>query len=470
MSALVSTIEAVDTTLYHVPVLADGPALCTEIMLAAMAAARHQSPSALGYGRGGGVRLHQGAYRMGALPGWSRLVGLKGPGGALGLAVIQSDYTALLGQASEDALFPMLDDGTQQASVVMQQIVEGFSIDGRRNLAPPGHRRHGLWYKPAGLTPDGKKRTDRAPVVRDFHAAGLPGTGLKIQGNDQVRGGNFKVLDCDEGLDWEKVSDAKVGDIGLGGNRRKAYRFSDCASLEVDKLDAWTGAGFIGEYLGEVISCRALEMIGGQHEGMVLIRGDNDKPNSGTYRIDVAITYHMVGFKVSTEFAKTRGAAYTCHLRVEHAFGVRLPAVTFGCGRLNDEGVPEHLAERPRFAIETVGDCSIDCTGTEFIAFYGDDDRPTYCAFTERPCNRPDQLVGVRYGDVNARPIGKPRAGEHLADGSRKSVRRFPMGYIFCEEGPEWTRKLTDQVDEFIVPDWSAVPCRPGWAWYVTLE
>lgn len=511
-------VDVVDPTRDCGAVL-DGVTVCTAQIQAAVALAKKAALAGFSYGMGGKIRPRVGVLVSGPVT-WSRWVSLEGPG-ALGSFVWRSDYSSRVIDGvptpGVDAFITMPDDGSGQNGIIGQQKFHNVALDGRRSTlasiyggALATHVRHGLYF------PEPVDGTDRVSAVGDFHVMNFPGAGWFVEKNDQVRGGNVKLTGNRQGLRFHKLKDGKIDQIGLGqngdgGSEREdelaMNELIDCASLKIGKADIWCSAAAMAKPLLLIKSCAKTVIGEGEIEGMVVIEGDNDNPNSKAYRQVLANILQSINFKVSEDHhaayvAKGRtanvltGEGYVGHVKVLDAHGGKIPACTFSykLGQPQDgEGDRiQYLEATPPVAVwfgtkvpvedehysdhlKTCGD--LDVTGVSFAWWEGKDSpggvrSRTVYAFKDHISNRPHHLKGLRLGHVILRPTGTGQEDEiPLAgtEGQRTYTTEYDKGLLYLRLDPNWAsgnwaamRKLRDEdtpglgYATFIVPDWSA--------------
>lgn len=439
----------------------DGVTLQTAKLQASLDAAKQLPPGAFTYGGGGTMRLQVGVALTGPLT-CSRTVSILGAD-TLGGSVLRSDFTSRAGVPGEDALISMLDDGIQQAGIVVQQSLRNFAIDGRRSTLSGGmatHVRHGI------LHPQPVSGSDRVASAYNLHAMNCSGAGWKIVENDQVRGSNVKVTGSKWGFHWTKVKDGKIDQVGLGSND-SGNKFIDCASVKIGTIDAWTGPTSDGSPVLSVESCAKFVVDRGEVEGMLQVIGDNDNSSSKSYRQVLMNEFNLINFKVSEDlFAAAgpgnvaTGAGYVAHVKIVDAFGVRLPECGFGY-KLGASPTAGQLAATPPVAIwfgtkvagtdpqydDYLEACGyVDVSTTTFLwhdgkASPGLRSKPIV-AFKEHVSNFPERLHGYRVGTIHERPAGVPiPTDEVLCDGATYTSDYYPLLYLALGAG----RKLTDR-------------------------
>lgn len=443
----------------------DGVQLNTTMVQQAFTDAKQAAASGFTYGLGGRVRFQVGVSKQGAILA-SRWVGIEGPGGALGAAVLRMDYADRAGVPGEDAAIKVDDDGSQQASLVGQQRIAGIAIDGRNGQQPVGHLRHGIWY-PAPA----EGNTDRAPALFDVHMANMPGAGWKITGNDQIRGVNVKILDSEYGFDFDDVSDGKLDQIGLGGNR-KGNRANNCSSLKLSKIDSWISSSFNGDWLWQFLSCSKLAVSDGEFEGPVLMTGDNHRVYSTPGLSNSKFAFQNgqnvlsnINFKVSTDYYVAKGNTRPlAHLVIKDLHGTQIPGCTFGY-KLGFTPSAEELAATPDYlfyfdtqlpsananyaaALRNCG--QLDVSRTSMVWHFsqlnssGVPQTAVIVAAREHVTNRPDRLVGLRIGVPKLKRTGTLAQNEIALAGQNLTSDKYPLLYLFTEPGGTWARRLTD--------------------------
>lgn len=478
----------------------NGATVITSQILAAMSLAKKAAPAGMSYGLGGKVRLQVGVALSGPLPGWSRWVSLDGSG-ALGSSVIRSDYSSLAGVPGEDAQITFADDGSGQAGIVGQNKMHNFAIDGRRSTieavgnALRGHVRHGI------KLPDPTTGTDRVFSAGDLQIMNMPGDGLHIEKNDQIRGGNLKFTGNRRGVYFDRVKDGKIDQLGSGSNGPRmrdgdtvivndqiddadllaSNVWDNCASLKVGKVDFWTGPTSGAIPLLLIRSCAKIVIGEGECEGMVVFQGDNADDASKSYRQALMNTAQSINFKVSVDMHDayvaagiaanvTTGAGYVAHVKVIDANGIRLPncSLSYKLGQPADgEGDRlRYIAATPPVGfwfgtsiptddpqyddwLEACGD--LDITGATLTWWEGKGtpgkrSLPVY-GFKEHIANLPGKLRGLRLGHIVWRPAGTQQQDEIALDGSTYTSDYY--GLLYLRLDPNWaatpTRKLTDR-------------------------
>lgn len=468
----------------------DGVKLNTTAVQQAFTDAK-QAVAGFTYGVGGKVRFQAGVSLQGAIES-SRLVGIEGAGGALAATVLRMDYTDRAGVPGEDAAIKVLDDGVQQASLVGQQKIVGLAIDGRVGQQPVGHLRHGIWY-PAPA----EGNTDRAPAVFDTHISKMPGAGWKITGNDQIRGVNIKVLDSEWGFDFDDVSDGKVDQIGLGGNK-KGNRAVNCSSLKISKIDSWLDSAFNGDYLWQILSCSKSVFSDGEFEGPVLMTGDNHRVYNTPGLSDSKFAFQNgqnvlqnINFKVSTDYYTVKGAPPLAHLIIKDLHGTRLPGVTFGYklgftpSAAELQATPDYLiyfdtqlpSGNANYAAALANCGQVDVSDTSFIWHFtrfnaaGVPQTAAIVAAKQHVTNRPDRLVGLRIGVPKLKRPGTLAQNEILMTGQTLTSDKYPLLYLFSESGGTWARKLSDSAGAatFTLENLSAA-APAGWVYCCEFE
>jgi len=464
-------------------------------------------------GNGNLVRLRTGICSVGPLFVSRRGVGIEGSGASPGASVLRADYSSLGGVAGpDDAMLTYRDDGKKKWNINPQPVLRNFTLSGNLGAQPTGHRRHGI-HVPKPVV----SKSDRSPDLENLIVADMPGHGILIEDNDQVRGRNFKATDCDGiGIVWDSVSDGKVDQVGASC-KSGGFKFNNCASLKVSKIDAWSPGTIYptlfnvvgGErvWVGQVLSCKNLEISAGEIEGGVLVQGDNDKPNNDAWRWSVDVVFQNITFKPSSDYKAALGALYKGHLTIRDAFGVRLPGCGFGAGKgpLTDEKVIAALNARPPFAVyfetakpETDPDyadylaaCgSCDCDTTNFMAYEPVTDsantalnNAARCGFSEHLSNMPWLLKGVRPGTHRLLVTGTQGPHEIESSGQELTTLFYPLLYLMLESlppGTPRTRKLTDREltgpGSGSISGWKVftnsnlnadMPPPPGFTWYV---
>lgn len=468
-------------------VKADGSTLVTTLMQTAADAARDLGapPTGLVYGQGRTLALPPSSvFKMGKID-LSRRVSVAGLADTLNAAVVRCDYTELLGVVGEDGAFQMADDGFQQASLVGQQVFRNFGIDGKYGNEPGhgvfdgnrnelNHKRHAFWFKPVA-----NGHTDRACALYDQHVSNMPGSGWRVDGNDQVHGSDFKLLNCERGIDFSNVSDGKLTNFGLGGNR-KGNRAVNSASLKQRGVDAWTDQNFDGiagqNFLWEFISCAKCTAADGEWEGPIIYTGDNHRSygngNDGSVA-DSKSAFQIsqnemngINQKVSTDYYTGTGSVRPfAHVTIKDTdLLVRASSWGFKLGfapsTLEQNATPMYLfgfdtqmlPGNPNYAqaLRNCGSVNIDrsckllwhfpkmaangsLVGTPIYPFYG------------HVSNMPWKCIGI--------VVGVPYLGlaGHLADdeielnGQTLNNGLDGLLYLFTEPGGTWNRRLFDR-------------------------
>jgi hypothetical protein len=449
--------------------VADGVTYCTAQLAASLVDANQAAQAGFNVGKGGTMRLHVGVFRTGRLTP-SRWVNIKGQG--IAHTVLQAGYDDVV-VAGEDGMLEPLDDGTQQSSIVCQQEYSDFSLNGKVGLQPAGHIRHGIWLKPAG-----EAQADRAMVLRNLHAVNMPGSAFKIQGNDQVRAINIKGGGCDlYTVDFEDVSDSKMSQLGFAPSKL-GNRCVNCASLELDQVDAWLDDNFEGDYLWQWLSCTKSNISDGEWEGPVLFTGDNHRSYGGGNDVEAgpdskSAFQHgqnriSINFKVSEDYKTAKGVPPRAHLTIKDLHGTRLPFSTFGyklgfapsAGQL--AATPDYLISidtqmspsNPNYAQALANSGQVDVSQTSFIWHFpkldasGVPQQAAIVAARLHVCDRPDRLLGVRVGVPKLKRIGHLAQNEIAMAGQLLTSDKYPLLYLFTNDATTpnntWQRQLTD--------------------------
>lgn len=449
----------------------DGVTYCTSQIAASLVDAKQAPPSGANIGQGGTMRLQVGIYRTGRQTP-SRWVNVKGQG--IAHSVLQAGYADVL-VAGEDAVLEPLDDGTQQSSIVGQMEYSDFSINGKTGQQPVGHIRHGIWFKPVA-----EGNTNRAPILRNLHVMNMPGSAFKIQGNDQVRAINIKGGGCDQyTVDWENISDSKMTQCGFAPSKL-GNRCNNCASVEVDQVDAWLDNKFAGDYLWQWLSCAKCNISNGEWEGPVLFTGDNHRTyGSGNDPVgdpgpDSKFAFQhgqnriSINFKVSEDYKTAKGTRPHAHLTIKDLHATRLPFSTFGyklgyqpsAGQL--AATPDYLISidtqmdpaNPNYAAALANCGQVDVSQTSFIWHYprfdasGNPVQAAIVAARLHVCDKPDRLLGVRVGVPKLKRVGHLAQNEIAMAGQSLTSDKYPLLYLFTNDATTpndtWQRTLID--------------------------